>query len=243
MGSGAGKSSILWALFRIVEPEADSHVFLDGVNILKIGLHDLRSRITIIPQDPVLFEATLLYNCNPFGQHSHEQVWEAIQSAQLASWLQTQSQQNANSQKSSQELENQIDFAEEGHNNMVSQHDKGLLDFYVQEGGQNLSVGQRQLVALARAMLRRSKFVVFDEATAALDANTDAAIQRAIRICFQGASSLTIAHRLGTIMDSDRIMVLQKGTIAELGPPAELRLNASGLFASMVKESETKEGK
>lgn len=106
-----------------------------------------------------------------------------------------------------------------------------------------MSVGQRQLVALARAMLRRSKFVVFDEATAALDASTDAAIQHAIRSCFQEASSLTIAHRLGTIMDSDRILVINDGSIAELGPPADLRQKASGIFASMVKESESKEQK
>lgn len=122
-----------------------------------------------------------------------------------------------------------------------TQLDASLLDFQVQEGGQNLSVGQRQLVAMSRAMLRRSKFVVFDEATAALDAGTDAAIQRAIRVCFKGASSLTIAHRIGTIMDSDRIMVLDKGTIAELGPPGELRNRSGGIFASMIRESESKE--
>merc|ERR1712107_189532 len=110
-----------------------------------------------------------------------------------------------------------------------------FLSFKVQEGGTNLAAGQRQLVTMARVMLRRSKLVVFDEATAALDSATDAAIQRAIRKCFQGASTLTIAHRLGTIMDNDRIMVLDAGLIAELGTPDELRQRLGGIFASMVK--------
>ena len=107
----------------------------------------------------------------------------------------------------------------------------------IQEGGQNLSAGQRQMVALARAMLRHSKLVVLDEATAALDAANDAAVQRAIRSCFRGASTLTIAHRLGTILDSDRVLVLEQGLIAELGTPHELQTREGGIFRTMVLES------
>merc|ERR1712151_910255 len=108
----------------------------------------------------------------------------------------------------------------------------------IQEGGQNLAAGQRQMVAIARAVLRRSKFVVLDEATAAVDVKTDAAIQKAIRRCFRNASTLTIAHRLGTILDSDRILVMQKGEIAELGTPSELREKKDGIFRSMVLQWE-----
>jgi len=113
-----------------------------------------------------------------------------------------------------------------------------MLDMEIQEGGQNLAAGQRQMVAIARAVLRRSKFVVLDEATAAVDVKTDAAIQKAIRRCFVNASTLTIAHRLGTILDSDRIMVLQTGEIQELGSPSELREIENGIFRSMVLEFE-----
>jgi ABC-type multidrug transport system fused ATPase/permease subunit len=257
--SGAGKSSILWALFRVVEPEVGSRILLDGVDILSIGLEELRSRITIIPQDPVLFEATMLYNCDPFGQHSHDRVWEAIEAAQLGPWLaQAQSGQSVstegggrNSGVSETSLTTLTPTQETGSQEQSQgathagslQPSKHLLEFQVQEAGRNLSAGQRQLVAMARAMLRQSKFIVFDEATAALDSSTDAAIQKAIRTCFVGASSMTIAHRLGTVMDSDRIMVLDKGTIAELGPPAELKKKPEGQFAALVKESERKERK
>jgi ABC-type multidrug transport system fused ATPase/permease subunit len=229
--SGAGKSSILLALFRIVEPEVGSRILLDGVDILSIGLEELRSRITIIPQDPVLFEGSMLYNVDPFGLHSHAKVWEALEAAQLGPWLkQAQSGQLKDAEGSGSGI-SKASLEETG----------SPLEFQVQEGGRNLSAGQRQLVAMARAMLRQSKFVVFDEATAAMDSSTDAAIQLAVRTCFVGASSLTIAHRLGTIMDSDRVMVLDKGTIAELGPPAELQQKPSGQFAAMVKESQSKE--
>lgn len=114
-----------------------------------------------------------------------------------------------------------------------------LLSFDIKEGGQNLSAGQRQMVAISRAVLRSSKLVVLDEATAAVDASTDAAIQLAIRRCFKGATSLTIAHRLRTIADCDRIMVLSAGEIAELGSPAELRAIDHGIFKGMLDASET----
>jgi ABC-type multidrug transport system fused ATPase/permease subunit len=203
--TGAGKSTLLLALFRTVEPEAGSKIVLDGHDILAMGLADLRRCITMIPQDPVLFEATLHYNCDPFSLHSNHAVRQALELAQLGPWLQTQ---------------------EQG------------LDMKVSEGGQNLSAGQRQLVTIARAMLRGSKLVVFDEATASLDTATDDSIQKAIRTCFRGSSTLTIAHRLGTILDSDRVMVLKKGLLAEFGHPDELRNIKDGIFQGMVREYE-----
>merc|ERR1712032_1567895 len=201
--TGAGKSSLLVALFRIVEPEPDSLILLDGHNVLELGLKDLRCALAMIPQDSVLFQGTLRYNCDPFGESDDATVWAALEEAQLASWVRQQ------------------------HGDSASASFESLLKMEIQEGGQNLSAGQRQLVAIARAVLRKSKFVVLDAATAA-------AIQRAIRRCFKGASSLTIAHRLDTILDSDRIMVMDAGQIAELGTPEGLRKREDGIFRSLV---------
>lgn len=225
--TGAGKSSLLIALFRIVEPEAGSTIRLDGEDILTMGLQDLRSCITMIPQDPVLFEGTLRYNCDPLRMHDDESLWAALEEAQLASWLR---QQQATS------------LGGEGvslPSNEAQSEISSPLGMKIKEGGQNLSMGQRQMVAIARAVLRRSKLVVLDEATAAVDTATDAAIQQAIRQCFCGASTLTIAHRLETIQDSDRILVLEAGHIAEFAPPQELLEKEHGIFRSMVCEQQT----
>merc|ERR1712008_39975 len=196
---------------------------LDGQDLLAMGLKDLRGAITMVPQDPILFSASLRYNCDPFNQHGSEVLWAALDAAQLGTWLRGR-------QHSESSMRDEATSQQQG------LHD--LLETEVQDGGQNLSAGQRQLVALARAMLRRSRLVLLDEATAALDAGADAAIQQAIRTCFHGSSMLTIAHRLGTILDSDRIMVLDQGLIAELGPPAELRTKQGGLFRAMLEDAE-----
>merc|ERR1712151_622705 len=190
------------------EPEPGSSIRLDGEDILAMGLEDLRRALAMIPQDAVLFQGTLRYNCDPFGENDDNTIEKALEDAQLAAWLRQQTAANDSGQN--------------------------MLRYEIKEGGQNLSAGQRQLVAIARAVLRKSKFVVLDEATAAVDAATDAAIQRAIRRCFKGASSLTIAHRLDTILDSDRIMVMDAGQIVELGTPEGLRERQDGIFKSLV---------
>jgi len=203
--TGAGKTSLILGVFRIAEPESGSVMKLDGIDLLSMGLRDLRSRLAVIPQHPVMFRSTIRYNCDPFGNHSEEAVWAAVQKACLADWLHGQPRADG----------------------------KGPLDFEVQESGKNLSAGQRQLVAIARAVLRNSKFVVLDEATAALDAATDQKIQEVIRGSFQGATMMTIAHRLPTILDSDRVMVLVEGEIVQCGSPEELR-HQDGVFRDMV---------
>ncbi|XP_033091521.1 multidrug resistance-associated protein 1 [Trachypithecus francoisi] len=200
--TGAGKSSLMLGLFRINE-SAEGEIIIDGINIARIGLHDLRFKITIIPQDPVLFSGSLRMNLDPFSQYSDEEVWTSLELAHLKGFV-------------------------------SALPDK--LDHECAEGGENLSVGQRQLVCLARALLRKTKILVLDEATAAVDLETDDLIQSTIRTQFEGCTVLTIAHRLNTIMDYTRVIVLDKGEIQEYGAPSDL-LQQRGLFYNMAKDA------
>ncbi|XP_066024421.1 multidrug resistance-associated protein 1-like [Pocillopora verrucosa] len=200
--TGAGKSTLTLALFRILE-RAGGRIVIDGVDIAKIGLQDLRSRLTIIPQDPVLFSGTLRVNLDPFDSHTDEELWKILEMSHLK--------------------------------NFVSGLEEGLLH-PVTEGGENLSVGQRQLVCLARALLRKSKILVLDEATAAVDLETDELIQHTIRREFADRTVFTIAHRLNTIMDYTRIMVLDKGFMMEFDTPRAL-LAQQGIFYKMARDA------
>ncbi|XP_063200107.1 multidrug resistance-associated protein 1 isoform X1 [Chroicocephalus ridibundus] len=200
--TGAGKSSLTLGLFRINEA-AEGEIIIDGINIAKIGLHDLRFKITIIPQDPILFSGSLRMNLDPFDQHSDEDIWRSLELAHLKNFV-------------------------------SSLPDK--LNHECAEGGENLSVGQRQLVCLARALLRKSKILVLDEATAAVDLETDKLIQSTIKSQFEECTVLTIAHRLNTIMDYTRVLVLERGEVVECGSPDHL-LQEKGIFYSMAKDS------
>uniref|UniRef100_A0A9R1SFS4 ABC-type glutathione-S-conjugate transporter n=2 Tax=Cyprinus carpio TaxID=7962 RepID=A0A9R1SFS4_CYPCA len=200
--TGAGKSSLALGIFRILEA-AKGKIFIDGINIAEIGLHQLRSRITIIPQDPVLFSGSLRMNLDPFDGYTDEEVWRALELAHLK--------------------------------NFVS----GLpdkLNHECSEGGENLSLGQRQLVCLARALLRKTKILVLDEATAAVDLETDNLIQSTIRTQFEDCTVLTIAHRLNTIMDYTRVIVMDRGHITEMDSPNNL-ISQRGQFYQMCREA------
>uniref|UniRef100_A0A669BAZ5 Multidrug resistance-associated protein 1 n=1 Tax=Oreochromis niloticus TaxID=8128 RepID=A0A669BAZ5_ORENI len=200
--TGAGKSSLTLGLFRIIEA-AEGHIFIDGVDIAKLGLHELRSRITIIPQDPVLFSGSLRMNLDPFDSYTDEEVWRALEFSHLKTFVSS--------------LPNKLN------------HD-------CSEGGENLSVGQRQLLCLARALLRKTRILVLDEATAAVDMETDNLIQSTIRSQFEDCTVLTIAHRLNTIMDYTRVLVLENGAMAEFDSPSNL-ISQRGAFYKMAKDS------
>ncbi|KAL3073878.1 hypothetical protein niasHT_034996 [Heterodera trifolii] len=202
--TGAGKSSITMALFRIVEP-ASGQIFIDGTDITTVGLHDLRSALTIIPQDPVLFCGSLRSNIDPFDQYSDSDLWAALEKAQLKDTISG--------------LE-------------------GTLLYKLTEKGSNLSEGQRQLVCLARALLRqRTRILILDEATAAVDTYTDSCIQQCIRTHFNHCTVLTIAHRLDTILDYDRVIVMDEGAVAEFDTPTALLADGESMFAKMAKQA------
>jgi ABC-type multidrug transport system fused ATPase/permease subunit len=205
--TGAGKSSIMSTLFRLVELSGGS-ITIDGVDISTIGLHDLRSKLAIIPQDPTLFKGTIRSNLDPFHEHTDLELWGALRQADLVS-------------------------------NEASVGDKSgriHLDSIVEEEGLNFSLGQRQLMALARALVRGSQIIVCDEATSSVDFETDQKIQQTIVEGFRGKTLLCIAHRLKTIINYDRICVMDAGTIAELDAPLAL-YEAGGIFRGMCDRS------
>lgn len=193
--TGAGKSSIINALFRL--SFIDGRILIDGIDTADINLESLRSKISIIPQDPVLFSATIRYNLDPFDAYSDEEIWRALDVVELKSTI-------------------------------------NGLQFMVTEGGSNFSVGQRQLICLARAILRNNKILLLDEATANIDQNTDGLIQKTIRETFAECTVLTIAHRLHTIIDSDMVLVMEHGCAKEYDVPHKLLQDPSGIFRDLV---------
>ncbi|XP_067120944.1 ATP-binding cassette sub-family C member 4-like [Centruroides vittatus] len=199
--TGAGKSSIIASLFRMTEPTGT--ITVDGVDIKDMGLRDLRSKISIIPQDPMLFTGPLRRNIDPFNEYSEEMMWNAIEEVQL------------------KELINKL---------------PGGLDTHLTEGGRNFSVGERQLICLARTILRQNKILVMDEATSNIDTKTDSCLQKIIREKFKSCTVMTIAHRLHTIIDSDRVLVLDSGKVQEFDSPYELLKNVNGIFYNLVKK-------
>uniref|UniRef100_A0A803VJK9 ATP binding cassette subfamily C member 4 (PEL blood group) n=1 Tax=Ficedula albicollis TaxID=59894 RepID=A0A803VJK9_FICAL len=199
--TGAGKSSLIAALFRLAEPEG--RIWIDKYLTSELGLHDLRKKISIIPQEPVLFTGTMRKNLDPFNEYTDEELWNALEEVQLK------------------------EVVEDLPDKMETQ---------LAESGSNFSVGQRQLVCLARAVLKKNRILIIDEATANVDPRTDEFIQKTIRETFAHCTVLTIAHRLNTIIDSDRIMVLDAGRLKEYGEPYILLQEQDSLFYKMVQQ-------
>ncbi|XP_068923442.1 ATP-binding cassette sub-family C member 4 isoform X2 [Petaurus breviceps papuanus] len=200
--TGAGKSSLIAALFRLSEPEGK--IWIDKILTTEIGLHDLRKKMSIIPQEPVLFTGTMRRNLDPFNEYTDGELWDALKEVQLKEAI--------------EDL-------------------PGKMDTELAEEGSNFSVGQRQLVCLARAILRKNRILIIDEATANVDPRTDELIQKTIREKFDQCTVLTIAHRLNTIIDSDKIMVLEAGRLKEYDEPYVLLQNKGSLFYKMVQQA------
>lgn len=209
--TGAGKSSLMVALFRVVEAELQGGdhqggaIRVDGLDISRVKLPTLRSRLGIIPQEPVLFQDTVRYNLDPHGDHTDAQLWAALEKCRLKAMV-------------------------EG--------TPSKLEHMVSEGGENFSVGQRQLMCMTRVLLRTPKVLVLDEATASVDQETDELLQTMIRFAFKDCTVLTIAHRINTILDSTKIMVLDNGKLAEYDTPGVLMEDPQSLFSQLVKASE-----
>ncbi|QSL65170.1 hypothetical protein MERGE_002475 [Pneumocystis wakefieldiae] len=211
--TGAGKSTIASAFFRLIELQCGS-IIIDGIDISTIGLRDLRSSLTIVPQDPVLFKKSLRYNLDPFNIYTDTQIFEALRRVHLIG-----------SETMSDETKN--------FNSNIFLN----LDTQITEGGNNLSHGQRQLICLARSLLRSPRIIIMDECTASIDYNMDAKIQKAIRSEFRNSTILTIAHRLKSIIDYDKILVLDSGKLVEYDHPYVLLQNPQSEFRFMCESS------
>jgi len=201
--TGSGKSTLVQALFRILEAE-EGLMKIDGIDIANLGLHKLRKSMSVITQSPVLFSgASIRDNLDPFKNYEKDSILEALKDVQML--------------------------------DAIMEMPDGI-DSIVAEGGSNFSVGQKQLLCLARAILDESRILVLDEPSANVDSRTDALLQEAVGKNFKGATILSVAHRLGTIIDYDKILVLGCGELLEFGSPREL-LERGGHFASMVDET------
>ncbi|KAL9971579.1 hypothetical protein ACROYT_G017757 [Oculina patagonica] len=196
--TGAGKSSLVSALFRV--PQPTGHVIIDGVDISDINIQSSRRAMSVITQNPVLFTGSLRMNLDPFEEYEDKELWDVLEEASLKTMVERLPQQ---------------------------------LSEGIKECGANFSVGERQLLCLARALLKKDKIIVMDEATANVDYKTDQLIQETIRTKFQHCTVMTIAHRLNTIIDYDRVLVLQNGQIVEYDKPENLLLNEEGHFSRL----------
>ncbi|KDP26754.1 hypothetical protein JCGZ_17912 [Jatropha curcas] len=200
--TGSGKSTLIQALFRVIEP-SEGQILIDGLDISKIGLQDLRSKLGIIPQDPTLFQGTVRSNLDPFQQHSDQEIWEVLNKCRLAD---------------------------------IVRQDQRLLEAPVVEDGENWSVGQRQLVCLARVLLKKRRILVLDEATASIDTATDNIIQGTIKEETTRCTVITVAHRIPTVIDNDLVLVLDEGKVVEYDSPAQLLKDNASAFSKLVTE-------
>ena len=228
--TGAGKSSLTLALFRFLEAREGS-IHIDGIDISKVSLYELRSRLAIIPQDPVLFSGTVRSNLDPFDNHSDSELYDALSRVHLINSTGVTSHDEPNPTEPTSTTATPRTPPDSNTNIFRS------LTSRISEGGLNLSQGQRQLLCLARAIVSRPKIMVLDEATSAVDMTTDVLIQRSIREDFQNSTLIVIAHRLSTIADFDKILVMSDGRQAEFDSPESLLEREEGVFRGMVELS------
>lgn len=226
--TGAGKSSLTLALFRFLEAR-EGRIVIDGIDVSKMKLHDLRNRLAIIPQDPVLFSGTVRSNLDAFDEHGDAELYDALERVHLIRGTGNVSRGESASAAPT-DPPTSLAFSD-SNSNIFSN-----LSSRISEGGLNLSQGQRQLLCLARAIVSRPKIMVLDEATSAVDMATDVLIQRSIREEFGDSTLVVIAHRLSTIADFDKILVMSDGKAVEYDTPRNLLANR-GAFWEMVEQS------
>ncbi|KAL6986366.1 Multidrug resistance-associated protein 7 [Sarracenia purpurea var. burkii] len=200
--TGSGKTTLISALFRLVEP-TEGMIIIDDLNISAIGLYDLRSQFGVIPQDPTLFSGSVRYNLDPLSEHTDDEIWKVLEKCQLRDFVQKKA---------------------EG------------LDSLVLQDGSNWSIGQRQLFCLGRALLKKRKILVLDEATASIDNATDSLIQKTIRTEFEDCTVITVAHRIPTVMDCTMVLAISDGKLVEYDQPMKLMIKDSSLFRQLVVE-------
>lgn len=201
----SGKSSLALALFRVFK-QTSGRIMIDGIDISSLSLHELRSKLTIIPQDPTLFTGSLRFNLDPFDQYSDQQLIDSLIEVHLSSFF--------------------------------SQSSDGLSHQIV-SNGENMSAGQKQLICLARTLLKKTKILILDEATANIDNQTDSYIQSVIKKHFKNCTVMTIAHRLDTVINCDRIVVLSHGSIVESGKPQDLLREKNSIFYNFLEETKS----
>ena len=215
--TGSGKSTIALCLFRILEAK-EGAIYIDDVDISQVGLKKLRSNITIIPQDPTLMEGSLKFNIDPLNNHTEQEIEEVMR--EIGFWYICERNLEENKNKPDEE--------------------KGL-NMIITENGGNISIGERQLICITRAILRKSKIIIMDEATASIDVNTENIIQKAINNLLNDSTILTIAHRIKTVINSDRILVLDNGELKEFDSPKTLLENKNSMFYEFYNNTIRKE--
>merc|ERR1712228_332334 len=262
--TGAGKSSLFVTLLRLVELEPfvmneksrkdeECQIIIDDIDISTIGLRDLRSKLSVIPQDPVLFTGSVRFNLDPFEEKADDELihalklshcYEAMKKMIIEVTVKKERDEQQKKEKEEKEKKknkkadqsmSQINVAQLMEN--PKYRDLNPLDIVVEENGSNFSVGQRQLLCLARAIVRGSKILLLDEATSAVDPQTDQLIQQTIREVFKTNTILTIAHRIDTILDYDKILIMDNGSVLEYDKPDSLLSNKSSRFSEIVQES------
>ena len=245
--TGSGKSTLMLALMRILEMAEEGkkeggHIKIDGADIYGLGLHKVRKALTIIPQDPFLLEGTLRSNLDPVDKHTTEELIEGLTTVEFFSTIKKEEFEALRkklAKKSEKERKNRkIDMVDDDGDKDSKTPDlteDELLQLPIEQSGSNLSLGQRQLICIARALVNKPKILLMDEATASVDQKTDEIIQRVIMEEMGETTILTIAHRINTIIGYDKILVMDKGRKAEEGSPREL-LELGGIFSGMVDD-------
>ncbi|KAI0634339.1 multidrug resistance-associated ABC transporter [Trametes polyzona] len=238
--TGSGKSTLAMSLLRFIDP-ASGRIIIDGIDINTIGVYDLRSRLLTMMQDAALFSGTLRENVDPFGEHTDAECLDVLCRVQLLTDNQLAWQRISRDASCATSIHEHEDTAASSSTGPAETENKTAitLDTQVSPGGTNFSQGQRQLIALARALLRRSTIIILDEATSSIDFATDAKIQAIIRQEFGDSLLLTVAHRLRTIIDYDRLIVLDKGELVEFDTPLKLITKEGGFFRNMCLNSGT----